>query len=461
MNKMKKIGMIALALITATGVYAQKGVEDGSRYGHGQDSINVIRNISIYTEYYKTNNFKDAYEQGWKAVFDDAPLASVNTYNYGVKILRSLYNDAKKAKDADLMAKYSEELFQLYEQRLKYLDPLNAQSKNKATEFEILGQYGHDYMSYNPKVQISKAYEILRKSVDLGKGQSQYYVLDDLMNVSAQRFKNKKDNEEFRDALLQDYVDCANYIDEFIALETNDKVLENATKTKERIDGLFINSGAADCEKLQEIYGPKIENNKEDLEYLNKVVKLMSMFDCKSSDAYFKAAEYAHGISPSVQTAKSLGSLYYKQRDDTDKALEYYNQAIELDEDSKSKSDTYYTIATLYMLKEKYDNSRSAVQKSIANNANNGKAYILLAKMYAIKHDWSNEQALNRCAYFAVIDKLEQAKKVDPSVAEEANNLIAQYKKQTPQVEDLFMLGIKAGDQVEVKGWINETVTVR
>ena len=159
--------MIVLALVTATGAYAQKGVEDGSRYGHGEDSINTIKNISIYTEYYKTNNFLDAYNEGWQEVFRDAPLASVNTYNYGIKILRNLYKDAKTAKDEELMAKYSDELFQVYEQRLKYLDKLNAQSKNKATEYEVLGQYGHDYMSYNPRVQISKAYEILRKSVEL------------------------------------------------------------------------------------------------------------------------------------------------------------------------------------------------------------------------------------------------------------------------------------------------------
>lgn len=458
---MKKFGMIALALVTVTGVYAQKGVEDGSRYGHGADSINTIKNISIYTEYYKTNNFLDAYNEGWQEVFRDAPLASVNTYNYGIKILRALYKDAKTAKDEELMAKYSDELFQVYEQRLKYLDQLNAQSKNKATEYEVLGQYGHDYMSYNPRVQISKAYEILRKSVDLGKGQSQYYVLDDLMNVSAQRFKNKKDNDEFRDALMQDYVDCANYIDDFIALQTDDKILEQAVKVKERIDGLFINSGAADCEKLQEIYGPKIENNKDNLEYLNKVVKLMTMFDCRSSDAYFKAAEYAHAISPSVQTAKSLGRLYLQQRQDTEKALEYYNQALELDDDSKSMADTYYYIANLYMSQEKYDNSRTAVQKCISNNSSKGEAYILLAQLYAVKHDWSNEPALNRCAYFAVIDKLEQAKRVDSSVAERANDLISQYKKQCPQAEDLFMFGYKAGDKIEIKGWINETTTIR
>ena len=455
---MKKFGMITLALMMAMGVNAQKGVEDGSRYGHGMDSINTLRNISIYTEYYKTNSFKDAYEQGWKAVFEDAPLASVNTYNYGIKILRSLY---KEEKDPELKAQYSDELFKVYEQRIKYLDQLNAMSKNKVTEAEVMGQYGHDYMSYNPKVSIARAYELLRKAVDLGKGATQYYVLDDLMKVSAQRYTNKKDNEEYREALIQDYLDCAGYIDEFIALQTEDKILEQATKVKENIDGHFVKSGAADCESLQNIYGPKIEANKDNLEYLNKVVKIMYTFDCKSSDAYFAAAEYAHNISPSVQTAKSLGRLYLTQREDTEKAIEYYNQAIELDDDSKSLADTYYTMASLYMSKENYDRSRSCVQKCISNNPNKGEAYILLAQLYAIKHDWSNEPALNRCAYFAVIDKLEQAKKMDPSVADRANNLIKQYKEQTPQVEDLFMLGIKAGDKVEVKGWINETVVVR
>jgi len=458
---MKKPGLFALALITAAGAYAQKGVEDGSRYGHGQDSIRTRENISIYVEYYKTNNFKDAYDNGWKAVFDEAPLASVNTYNYGVKILRALYNDAKAAKDEQLMAKYSDELFQVYEQRLKYLDQLNGFAQNKVTDFEILGQYGHDYMSYNPKVQISRAYELLRKAVDLGKGRTQDYVLDDLMNVSAQRYKNKKDNEEYREALMQDYVDCATYIDQFIALQTDDKAVERAQKYKERIDGLFINSGAADCQKLQEIYGPKIENNKDNLEYLNKVVKLMQMFECNSSDAYFAASEYAHTITPSARTAKALGALYYKQRNDTEKALEYYSQAIELDDNKTSIAGTYYLMAFIYFAKENYDRSRSCLQKCLANNPDRGDAYILMAQLYYVKRDWSNEPALNRCAYFAVIDKLEQAKKVDPSVADRANELIGQYKKQCPSADDLFMFGYKPGDKIEIKGWINETTTIR
>ncbi len=457
---MKKIGMIALALITATtGAYAQKGVEDGSRYGQGQDSINTLRNISIYSEYVKTGNYKDAYEQGWKQVFEEAPLASVNTYTNGVKILRWMY---KNETDAEKKLQYSQELQKVYEQRLQYLDKLNAQSKNQALEYDIYGQMAHDFVAYNPKPALNAVYEKLRKAVDMGKDKTAYYVLDDLMKFSSQRYKSKPDNEEYREAILQDYLDCAEYIDVYLATQTNEQALEQAAKTKENIDGYFVKSGAADCETLQNIYGPKIEENRDNLDYLNKVVTLMSIFDCKSSDAYFTAAEYAHNISPSVKTAKSLGYLYLKQRDDIDKALEYYQQAADLDEDKQGQSETYQTMATLWLSKDNYDRARSFANKAIAANPNNGNPYITLAQLYGVKHHWTDKDPnLDACAYFAVLDKLEQAKRVDPSVAEKANSLIKEYSKHCPASEDLFMLSLKAGDKVEIGGWINETTTIR
>ena len=63
--------MFVLSL-AATNSFAQKGAEDGSKYGHGQDSINCLRNLSIYSEYVKTENYKDAYLP-WKAAFEECP----------------------------------------------------------------------------------------------------------------------------------------------------------------------------------------------------------------------------------------------------------------------------------------------------------------------------------------------------------------------------------------------------
>ena len=92
---------------------------------------------------------------------------------------------------------------------------------------------------------------------------------------------------------------------------------------------------------------------------------------------------------------------------------------------------------------------------------NYGDAYILLAQLYASSPNWNDEAALNKCTYFVVIDKLQRAKAVDPTVADKANELISTYARYTPKAEDLFMLGIKAGDRVTVGGWIGESTTVR
>lgn len=450
-----KTALLIAAMMAPAVAFAQKGVTDGSRYGHGDDSIKCLQNISLYTEYVKTNNFADAYKP-WKEVFTDAPLAQSGTYTNGAKILHWLIANAKDG--AEQLA-YAEELQALYEQRIKYLDQLNKIVKNPTSEAEIRGTQAHDYISYNPKVDVDKAYTLLRNAVNMSKGDAAYYVLGDLMKISNQKYK--KDGDAHREDLLQDYLDCSNYINSVIAGIEDEKILEQARSTKDNIDAYFVNSGAADCESLQKIYGDKVEENKTNLEYLQKVVSVMGMLKCTSSDAYFAAAEYAHEISPSSETAKSIGFMYLSKRDDYEKAMEYFTQAIDLEQDAFKKADLYYTAAVIMSQQKKYTNAKSYLQKSIQANPNDGNPYILLAQLYAGNHKWCDETALNQCTFYVVIDKLQQAKRVDPSVTDKANELIRTYSEYTPKIEDLFMLNLKKGDTVEVKGWINETTTIR
>jgi len=447
---------VMLALMVPAAAFAQKGVEDGSRYGHGQDSIKCLENISIYTEYVKTNSFADAYPC-WKEVFTDAPLAQVGTYTNGAKILRGLI---ALETDNDKKTAYAEELQQVYEQRLKYLDELNKIVKTQSTRAEVRGLQAHDYITYNTRIDLNKAYSLLREAVDLGKEETAYYVLGDLMRISNQKFKSKP--EEHREAILQDYLDASSYINIVIAGIDDEKMLAAARSTKENIDAYFVNSGAADCESLQSIYGPKIEENKDDYEFLNKAVKIMGMLKCTEADAYFKAAEYAHAIAPSSATAKSLGLMCASKREDYEKAIEYFDQAIELSDNAPEQADLYYTAAViLYSSMKNHVKAKTYLQKSIQLNPNDGNPYILLAQMYAGNHKWTDETALNQCTFYVVLDKLQRAKSVDPSVAERANELIRTYSEYTPKIEDLFMLHLKKGDTVQVKGWINETTTIR
>ena len=443
--------LLALSL-SATAVFAQKGVEDGSRFGHGQDSLNCLQNISIYTEYVKTNNFKDAYPS-WKAVFDEAPWAQIATYTNGAKILRALI---AAEKDGAKQKEYFNLLMKVHDQRIQYLEQLNTLSRTKATKGDIMGTKAHDYFTMGGSDN-NEVYAMFAEAVAAEKHNLPYYVLMEFVDASARKVKA---DEAHKEQFVQDYIAASGYANEALNAATKESAKKNYKTAKENIDAHFINSGVATCDNLQAIYAPKVEASKTDLEYLKQVVKVMKMLGCTESEAYFAASEYAHAIEPTAETAIGCGYMYYK-KGDFDKCISYFDNAIELEQDPIKKADYCYSAAAVLFANKQLSKAKQYARKAIELNGEWGKPYMLIAQMYASSPNWSDEGALNKCTFFAVIDKLQKAKSVDPSCAEEADKLIRTYAGYTPKDEDLFFIGLKKGNAVTIGGWIGETTTIR
>ena len=448
---MKMVTALFALSLSATAVFAQKGVEDGSRYGHGQDSINCLQNISIYTEYVKTNNFQDAYTP-WKAVFDETPWAQVGTYTNGAKILRALI---AAEKDGAKQKEYFNLLMKVHDQRIQYLDKLNTLSRTKSSKGDIMGTKAHDYLSMGGQ-DMNAAYEMFAEAVASEKHNLPYYVLMEFVDVSARKTKIDAAHKE---QLVQDYIAASGYANEALKAAKKESAKKNYQTAKDNIDAYFINSGVATCDNLQEIYAPKVEENKGNIEYLKSVITVMQKLGCKESEAYFAASEYAHAIEPTAATAFGCGAMYYK-KGDIDKSMQYFDNAIELEQDPIQKADYCYTAAQILFGNKQLSKAKQYARKAIEANGAFGKPYILIAQMYAASPNWSDEAALNKCTFFAAIDKLQKAKSVDPSCAEEADKLIRTYAAYTPKDEDLFFIGLKKGNAVTIGGWIGETTTI-
>ena len=449
---MKMVTALFALSLSATAVFAQKGVEDGSRYGHGQDSINCLQNISIYTEYVKTNNFQDAFTP-WKAVFDETPWAQVGTYTNGAKILRALI---AAEKDGAKQKEYFNLLMKVHDQRIQYLDKLNTLSRTKSSKGDIMGTKAHDYLSMGGQ-DMNAAYEMFAEAVASEKHNLPYYVLMEFVDVSARKTKTDAAHKE---QLVQDYIAASGYANEALKAAKKESAKKNYQTAKDNIDAYFINSGVATCENLQDIYAPKVEENKANIDYLKSVITVMQKLGCKESEAYFAASEYAHAIEPTAATAFGCGAMYYK-KGDIDKSIQYFDNAIELEQDPIQKADYCYTTAQILFGNKQLSKAKQYARKAIESNGASGKAYILIAQMYAASPNWSDEAALNKCTFFAAIDKLQKAKSVDPSCAEEADKLIRSYAAYTPKDEDLFFIGLKKGNAVTIGGWIGETTTIR
>ena len=412
------------------------------------------KNSSISHEAVRAGNFKDAYLP-WKEVLKACPTLKFYTFNDGIKILTAFLNEIKDRNSADYK-KYFDELMEVYDLRMQYT-PNFQHLKGTPTVGDTKGSKAISYIAYAPNLDVNQAYAWLKESIEAEKEGSKSPILHYFLDMSLNKLKADPNHKE---QFIQDYLTDSEYVDAAIAAENDPAKKQALQQVKDNLVAMFINSGTADCESLQSIYGPKVEANQTDSAYLKKAIAVMKMMKCTESEAYFQASYYMYKINPTADAATGCGYMAYK-KGDFDTAIKYFDEALSLESDSEKKAQLCYIVAASLFNSKKLSQARSYLQKAIGFKENFGDAYILLAQLYASSPNWNDESALNKCTYFVVIDKLQRAKAVDPSVADKANELISTYARYTPKAEDLFMLGIKAGDRVTVGGWIGESTTVR
>lgn len=414
------------------------------------------KNSSISHEAVRANNLKDAYLP-WKEVLKACPTLRYYTFTDGQKILRAFLSEIKDRNSADYK-KYFDELMELHDLKIKYIPEFIAKGTKLSTSVDgALGAKALDYIALAPKMDVNQAYDWFKQSVDAEKGNSEGAILHYFLDMSLNKLKIDTNHKE---QFIQDYLTASEYADDAVTAEPDANKKKALQQVKDNLVAMFINSGTADCESLQSIYGPKVEANQTDSAYLKKAIAVMKMMKCTESEAYFQASYYMYKINPTADAATGCGYMAYK-KGDFDTAIKYFDEALSLESDSEKKAQLCYIVAASLFNSKKLSQARSYLQKAIGFKENFGDAYILLAQLYASSPNWNDESALNKCTYFVVIDKLQRAKAVDPSVADKANELISTYARYTPKAEDLFMLGIKAGDRVTIGGWIGESTTVR
>lgn len=123
------------------------------------------------------------------------------------------------------------------------------------------------------------------------------------------------------------------------------------------------------------------------------------------------------------------------------------------------KSNILYKIATIYRRGSK-STARNYAQKAINANPSNGKAYLMIANLYAGSANQCGTTAFEkRAIYWKAAEMARKAGRVDPSLRGRANKTAVSYIGRAPDKTMIFNTGM-AGKTVTFSCWVGGSVKV-
>ena len=450
---MKKVLLMVLCVAIPMVGFAQKKKKKGEEPVVETPVVTTLsdegcmENVSLFQESVRMKMYDDAYEP-WKAVYVSRPDYGSQIYTNGAKILAYRY---EQTTDTAQRLALRDSIMQLHDERIKYFDDV------RYPDAYVLGLKGVDYLTYFPEDELAlPAYGWMKESVTALGAKAQITVLRKFVELSYNIYKSN--TEQYGDQFLADYQMAYDALEQIV--DAGGKNAEPASHQKAYIDRLYAASGAADCSQMDQMYASVVAESANDIEKLGSIMKLYRRLGCTESDVYFAAAEHAHKLQPTSESAAGCAQMCLK-KGDMNGALEYYKQALSLVTDNEDKADYLYRMANVYVALKNYQLGASYAQQSLDINAEDGRCYLLMGICYASAKIY-DDPILARSVFWVACDMFAKAKVVDASCASDANKLIATYRQYFPSKEDVFFhKELNDGQPFRVGGWIGKTTTCR
>ncbi len=388
------------------------------------DSLTVLANYSLFSEYYKNKEYQSAVPYGW-IVLKQNPK------------------------------KFSQWIFYKMEDALWYLhDSANVAPKEVKAIQDTMDYFYNLAEQYYPA---EKGYFEARKAL----------VDETWLNDSPDSVIN-----EYQNAIKYDSTISTYYYNRLGQLYKNNANNNNDYKTK-----------AIDLYTYLSIKQPDNSQWPSELESLVQNIKELVKIKKKSWDLdknnLAKAWEYAVTALKAGMYDEAIGALEflvnktpdnvtywtqlasaYQQEKKYDKAESAYKKLISLKPENK---DFYLNLGTVYKDEDKLAQARTEYQKANEVAHGWGLAIFYEGLLY--------EQAARGCefnfdtklVYLLAVETYKKAASVDPTL-EQAKERITALASSVPTKEDYFFRGYKSGQTLQITGkcygWIDRSVTV-
>lgn len=435
---MKKVSVIILLAVLS--LFSITSYAQGK---YGKDSVECIRSLSFYSDYMKQGNLNEAAPLWRDALRYCPPGLRQTLYVDGQKLYKFLIE--KNKANVALKNAQVDSLLMMYDLRSEYF-PKYALSAQTNRALDIV-----NYKGDNDKLVL----ETLEKVIKMGGQNIEPSIMVLTMQKVSEMYSKKTVDAE---KVMNLYSNLTPLLE--VQIKANHP---DAAQAKKDVDNLFAVSGVASCENIVALFTPRLNASPSDKELVGGIVSLLNNAGCYQEPLFLKAVESLYKMDPSYQSAFYLYKLY-SIKEDFVNASKMLQEAIDSPEsDSKLDAEYLYMLASIYL--GKLDNSSKAIslarQAADLDPSYTGKVYMLQGSVWASSRCGGNEIE-SRAKWWVAVDYFMKAKNADPSLTEEADRFISQYRQYFPLQEDAFMYDIIDGASYTVScAGMRESTTVR
>lgn len=412
---------------------------------------------------YQSKKYDDAYPN-WIYLMDNCPTLSINIYKLGDKLAQARFKEATDKTEAAALIK------RVYTQRLEHYpkkDPAKVHSdyatfliKNElASDDEVFTYLDKAYTIDPTRMGVRNIYRYFQGVTDANKDtnpQKVFDTYDDVLESVSEKI------EDYAKKLipLNKKVEAGQELDKrekqnLRAYTINSKSLG---QVESGLDNIIV--VLSTCERLIPLYERDFEANKTDPKWLKRAVSRMFNKECTDDPLFEKLAKAYADASPSSD-AYTFVSVILSKNGDEKGAEQMRMKAFELETDPLKRANYKLKFAQSARKKGQKSKARKLAREALALNPNLGKAYLLIAGLYASSvNSCGSDEFEKRMTYVAALNKAKRAAQVDPSIFSVANKFIRNYKANSPSSKIIFTKGVEPGSTFTVKCWIGETVKV-
>ncbi len=418
---------------------------------------------SLFIEPAKAKNYEGALAH-YDNLVNECPTYSMATYQYAEKMYKHFIENGDKTKIADLEKVYKLRM-QYYPAKTKEGELMMKMAQVKfdneiGTKMDQFNAFDAAFKKDEDEFTSPKSlYTYFSLAVDLfNAGEKPIDDVFDLYDIVIQKIEKEEGKLASALTMLLDKQEAGTKLTskEDRKLNAYEKNLEAYGKVKGSVDGKL--GQLADCPNLIPLYEKDFENKKTDVNWLRRAAGRLSAKDC-DTPLFFQLVQQLHTLEPSAKSAYYLGKLAEKDGKGST-ALDYFNQAAELETNPGDKAKVYYSIAENFRKKGSFGQARSYYMKMVEVKPSAGIAYLKIANMIANSaNSCGNTVFEKRAIYWKAAEMADRAARVDGSIASNARSAASSYRGRAPSKSDIFTEGM-AGKTITFNCWVGGSVRV-